>query len=309
VSVTIIGSGKALGGRIESNADLEAATGISASWVLSKTGITQRHKVAPGETVVTLALQASQEALRRADVSASAVGLTIVCTFTPEYLFPPLSARVHNDLGMRGGHFFDVQANCSGFITALVIASDRMNADPSLDYALIVGAEVLSPYVNPSDPETAAFFSDVAGAVVVGRGEGRIVSSAFDADTSNYSSVRCDRDGFMVQSGLVTWKKAVTHLPPTIRRAMASAGWSQDDVDLVLMHQANAVLIRFLMGRLGIPVEKTFTNVETVGNGGSASLPAVIADAMAAGPLHSGMKIILAGIGAGYSFASVCMET
>src|ERR1035437_3521355 len=305
MSLAILGTGKALGSIIQPNWEVEDLTGQPRGWIESKTGITQRHHVAEGETVVTLALQASQEALRRANVSPLAVGLTIVCTFTPEYLFPPLSARVHKDLGMRGGQFFDVQANCSGFITALVIASDRMNADPSLDYALIVGAEVLSPYVNPSDPETAAFFSDVAGAVVIGRGTGGIVSSAFDADTSNYSSVRCDRDGFMVQSGLVTWKKAVTHLPPTIRRAMTSAGWSQGDVDLVLMHQANAVLIRFLLGRLGIPVEKTFTNVETVGNGGSASLPAVIVDAMAAGRLHSGMKIILAGIGAGYSFASV----
>ena len=314
MSVGIIGAGKALGSRIETNEDLCRTLTVTPEWIVSKTGITQRHKVVPGETVVTLALQASQEALRQANVPPQAIRLTIACTFTPEYLFPPLSARIHKDLKMQGGQFFDVQSNCSGLITALVIASDRMNADPSLEYTLILGAEVLSPYLDPTNPETAMFFSDAAGAVVLGRiypkwneGSG-IVSSAFYADTSNYESVRCERQGYMTQSGIATWRQAVTHLPPTIRQAMSSAGWSLEDVDLVLMHQANAVLIHFLMSRLGLPVEKTFTNVETVGNSGSASLPVVIAAALEAGRLQPGMKVILAGIGAGYSFGAVCVE-
>jgi 3-oxoacyl-[acyl-carrier-protein] synthase-3 len=293
----ILGSGKALGERIHTNAMLAAETGVDPEWVVAKTGITQRWYT--DQPLASLALCAAADAIVNAHIAPAQIGMTVACTFTHDYLFPPLSAKLHHDLGMKGGTFFDLQANCSGFVSALVTVSDRMAADPSLEYALIVGAEKLSPLIDPTDIETAMFFSDGAGAVVVGRGG--IVASAFDADTSRYEADRCD--GKMSLDGMTTWAQAVRHLPGVVRTAMERAGWS--DVDLILFHQANLNLIRFLMNRLDLPMSKTLTNVEWTGNSGAASLPIVIADAMQADRLHG--RVLLVGIGAGFGFGAAAI--
>ena len=127
-----------------------------------------------------------------AGVRADQIGMVVVCTFSGDYLFPAASARLHRDLGLKGGQFYDLQANCTGFISGITAVSDRMLRDPSVGHALVVGAEVLSPFVDYTDVETAIFFSDGAGAVVLGPvGEGRgVQASSFHADTSNLESVR-----------------------------------------------------------------------------------------------------------------------
>jgi 3-oxoacyl-[acyl-carrier-protein] synthase-3 len=316
MSAGIIGAGKALGSRIESNEELcRSIPSITPDWILSKTGITQRHKVEQGETCSSLALDAAWDAIHRAEIDRADIGMVICCTAFGDYMFPSMAARLHRDLSLGPEVLaFDVNQNCSGFITALVLASDRMNADDSIQYALIVGAEVLSPYIDPTDPNTAPFFSDGAGAVVLhyssedrGSSEYGIVSSAFSMDTSNYESVRCLRGGKIEQQGLATWSQAVKHLPGVVREAVERAGWTMADVDVFIPHQANLVLLDFLAGRLGLR-DKMFTNVATTGNCGAASIAIAIADAMAAGRLHSGDKVVLAGIGAGFSFAALCME-
>ena len=306
MSVGILGAGKALGSRIHSNEELARTAGVSPSWVLEKCGIQQRHYVEKGETTSSLAVAAARQALLHADVCPEEIGMVVACTFTADYLFPPLSAKLHHDLGCgKACQFYDLAAACSGYVSALTAVSDRMLADSSIKYALVVGADVLSPYVNPADPETAMFFSDGAGAVVLGRTYGGIVSSAFSSDTSSYEAVRCKRDGLMEMNGIVTWKQAVTHLPAVVREAMSKVDWDMDCVDLVILHQANAVLIRYLANRLKIPPEKTFINVDTTGNTGAASIPIAIADA---GKLALYGNLVVAGIGAGYGFAASCWE-
>lgn len=220
MSAGIIGAGKALGSRIESNEELcRSIPSISPDWILSKTGITQRHKVAPGETTSSLALDAARQAIERAEIDKADIGMVIVCSAFGDYMFPSVAARLHRDLGLSPEALcFDINQNCSGFIAALVTVSDRMEADDNVNCALIVGAEVLSPYIDPTDQNTAPFFSDGAGAVVLGRlcpkwNEGvGIVSSAFTMDTSSYEAVRCLRGGKVEQEGLVTWKMAVSRL-------------------------------------------------------------------------------------------------
>jgi 3-oxoacyl-[acyl-carrier-protein] synthase-3 len=301
----ILGAGRALGSRLVTNEEVCRGWDWTPEQIVAKTGIRQRYEVS-GESTASLALRASTEALRNAGVSPAEIGMTIGCTFTHDYLFPPLAAKLHHDLGMKGGTFFDIQANCSGFITALVTVCDRMARDPFLRYALICGAEVLSPF-TPSDPEIRMYFSDGAGAVVISRPYYKcLVSAAFDADTSNYESVRATPDDPIEMSGLATWAQAVKHLPFTVRRAVADAGWTTDQVDLVIMHQANLRLIEFLMSRLGLPMTRAFTNVAEIGNTGAASLPIAIADAIELGRWHG--KIVLAGIGAGFGFAACAIE-
>jgi 3-oxoacyl-[acyl-carrier-protein] synthase-3 len=306
VSIGIVGAGKALGSRIESNEELcRSIPSITPDWIVSRTGITQRHKVEQGETCSSLALDAAWDAVHRAEIDKADIGMVVVCSFTNDRHFPSLAAGLARDMGLRPSQAYDLNANCSGFISALVAVSDRMKNDSSIEYGLVVGAEVLSPYIDRHDPNTAPFFSDGAGAVVLGRTSGGIVSSAFSMDTSNYESVRCIRGGRIEQQGLATWSQAVKHLPGVVRNATERAGWLMSDVDVFIPHQANLVLLEFLATRLGLK-DKLFTNVATTGNCGAASIPVAIADVM--DRLHSGDKVVLAGIGAGFSFAALCME-
>ena len=110
----------------------------------------------------------------------------------------------------------------------------------------------------------------------------------------------------MEMSGLATWKQAVTHLPGTVRRACEAAGWTPDDVDLLIFHQANLQIISYVMAKMRIPMSKTFTNVQEIGNAGAASIPIALADAVAAGNLTTGDRLVLAGVGAGFTFGATC---
>jgi 3-oxoacyl-[acyl-carrier-protein] synthase-3 len=328
-AVGILGTGRAIGSRVHTNEELHATTlrATTPEWILEKTGIRRRYVIQGNETASSLALTAAKCALDQARVTADRIGMIVVSTFSGQYIFPPVSARLHRDLGASGGQFYDLQANCVGFVSALTAVSDRMRHDPSVEYALVVGAEVLSPYVDYTDVETAIFFSDGAGAVVVGSvadGHG-IQASAFFADTSNFESVRLrgggsafpyvarglpseGRDpGFMEQNGLATWKQAVTHLPGTIRRACAAAGWDASDVDLFIFHQANLQIISYVMQKMRVPMDRTFTNVQDIGNAGAASIPIALADAVAAGKLSPGDRVVLAGVGAGFGFGAICL--
>ena len=326
-AVGILGTGRALGSRVHTNEDLCATTlrDVSPAWIVEKTGIHQRYVVTDAETSSTLALDAAQRALASAGVAPDQVGMVVVSTFSGDYLFPAASARLHRDLGLKGGQFYDLQANCTGFVSAITAVSDRMIRDPSIGYAIVVGAEVLSPYVDYTDVETAIFFSDGAGAVILGPvEEGRgVQASAFFADTSNVESVRlrgggsrfpyAERNqgfetgpGWMEMNGLVTWKQAVTHLPGTIRRACDASGWMPESVDLFVFHQANLQIISYVMAKMRIPMSRTFTNVQEIGNAGAASIPIALADAHSAGALATGSRVVLAGVGAGFTFGATC---
>jgi 3-oxoacyl-[acyl-carrier-protein] synthase III len=310
MSIGILGAGRALGSRIHTNEELAATAGVTPEWIVTKTGIRHRLYATEGQTTSTMAVNAAWRAIGRAGIQPGQIGLTIGCTFTHDYMFPPLSAKLHRDLGLTGGQFYDLQANCSGYVSALVAATDRIRARET-GYALVVGAELLSPLVDPTDAEASMYFSDGAGAVVLGwrhlpSGMG-LVSTSFHADTSNYESVRCLRDGLMEMSGIATWKQAMMHLPDTIRIAVNEAGWEMSEVDLFIPHQANLRLIEFLASWLGW-ADKVFTNVAEVGNTGAASIPIAIADAFDSGTLHERMKVVIAGIGAGFGFGATCWQ-
>jgi len=328
-AIGIVGTGRAIGSRVHTNEELCATTlpGTTPEWIVEKTGIRRRYVVQDGETASSLALTSARCALDQARITADRIGMIVVSTFSGDYIFPPVSARLHRDLGATGGQFYDLQANCAGFVSALTAVSDRMQRDPELEYSLVVGAEVLSPYVDYTDVETAIFFSDGAGAAVLGpvaRDRG-VRSSAFFADTSNFESVRLrgggsafpyaargSRDGgrdpgLMEQNGLATWKQAVTHLPGVIRKACATADWEPGDVDLFVFHQANLQIISYVMQKMRIPMDRTFTNVQDIGNAGAASIPIALADAVAAGKLEPGHRVVLAGVGAGFNFGAMCL--
>jgi 3-oxoacyl-[acyl-carrier-protein] synthase-3 len=196
-----------------------------------------------------------------------------------------------------------------------------MRCEEEIQFALVIGVELQSPFIDSSDANTAIYFSDGAGATVLGRvadGEG-IQSSAFFTDTSNYEALRLRRGGstyarlngsippeanFIEHNGLATWKQAMTHLPVTVKRAVAKASLELDDVDLFLFHQANLNLIHYVVRKLRQPLDRTYTNVERVGNASAASVPIVLSEAVSEGKLARGDRLVLAGVGAGYTFGA-----
>lgn len=321
--VGILGTGSALGSRVHTNEELcsTTLTTTTPAWIVEKTGIRRRYLVEGGESASSLSLAAARRALEAAGITADKLGLIIVCTFSGDYIYPPVSAKLHADLGAKGAHVFDVQANCAGFVTGLTAASDRMLLDPEIAYALVVGVEILSPYVDWSDVETAIYFSDGAGAAVLGRvpAGGGVKASAFATDTANYESVRLRGGGsrfrapvelaprspaFMEMNGLATWKQAVTHLPTTVRRACEKSGVAPGDVDHFIFHQANLHIIEYTLKKMRIPVERAFTNVQEIGNTGAASIPIALSHAVDASRFRDGQLVVFAGVGAGFTFGA-----
>ena len=319
--VAVIGVGHHLGPVAEDNATLCRNLDVSPDWIVEKTGVQCRYLAAHGDSASGYAAAASRQALAMAGIDASEVDIIIACTFSGDYIFPPLSAKLHHDLGAKGAQVYDLQANCAGVVAGLTAASDRMRLDGGVRHALVVGVELCSRYVDRADVNTAIYLSDGAGAVVLGRchtGAG-IQTSAFFTDSSNYESVRMRGGGSshplrgrqfdaaidsMEMNGIATWKQAITHMPTVMRKACEKAGVSIRDVDCFIFHQANLRLIEYIVRKMGVGLEKTYTNVERIGNTGSASIAIALSEAVQAGRIAPGALVMLAAVGAGFNFGA-----
>jgi 3-oxoacyl-[acyl-carrier-protein] synthase-3 len=320
-AVSIIGVGHHLPAQFEDNESLCRQLDITPAWIIEKTGIERRYIAAADDTAWGYSVAAATQALEMAGITPAQLGMIVCCTFSGDYQFPPLSAKVAQQLGAAHAQIFDLQANCSGFVAGLTAASDRMRVDPTVGYALVIGVEMCSRYIDRKDANTAIYLSDGAGAAVLGpalAGEG-IQASAFHTDASNYEAVRLRGGGasfanngrafeasvdLMEMNGIATWKQAITHLPPTIRRACAKAEVDVKALDFMVFHQANLRLIEYLVRKMGLSMEKTYTNVAQIGNSGSASLAIALSEAVRGGHIKSGDLVALAGVGAGFNFAA-----
>jgi 3-oxoacyl-[acyl-carrier-protein] synthase-3 len=321
-AVTISGVGHHLPEAVETNEELCRHLDVTPEWIVEKTGITQRHIADPEDSAADYAVRAGRRALAMAGVDAGEVDLIIACTFSGDYIYPPLSAKVQRDLQATNAQVFDVQANCTGFVTGLTIASDRMKVDPTVRHALVIGVEFLSRYIDRRDVNTAIYLADGAGAAVLSRAADSadgIQASAFHTDSSNFEAVRMRGGGssfplqgrsfdpavdLMEMNGIATWKQAITHLPKVIRRACEKSDVELASVDFLLFHQANLRLIEYLVAKLGFERSQTYTNVDRVGNTGSASLAIAMSEAVERGLLRNGDTVVLAAVGAGFTFGA-----
>jgi len=319
--IAIAGVGHHLPTNVEDNETLCRSLDISPEWIVEKTGIQRRYIASPHESASDYAVKAARSAMKMAHLTADEVDLIIVCTFSGDYIFPPLSAKVHMELNARNAQIFDLQANCTGFVTGLTVATDRMKCDPSVRNALVIGVELCSRYIDRKDVNTAIYLSDGAGAAVLSRtspGMG-IQASAFHTDSSNYEAVRMRGGGssfpthrrtfdpsvdLMEMNGLATWKQAITHLPKVVRAACAKCAVELAAVDFFIFHQANLKLIEYIVRKMGSDMSKTYTNVQEIGNTGSASLAIALSEAVARGHLKEGALVVLAAVGAGFNFGA-----
>lgn len=319
--VAISGVGHCLPDNIETNAQLCANLDVTPEWIIEKTGIEQRRIASNEDSASDYALRAGISAIKMASISPEEIDLIIACTFSGDYIFPPLSAKVQKEIGAINAQIFDLQANCTGFLTGLTVASDRMRVDGTVRNVLVIGVEFLSRYIDRCDLNTAIYLSDGAGAAVLSRveeGHG-ILSSAFYTDSSNYEAVRMRGGGssfpikgreydpiidLMEMNGIATWKQAISHLPRTIKRACDKSNIELSQVNFLLFHQANLRLIEYLVRKLGFDMTKTYTNVGLVGNTGAASLAIAMSEATQKGLIKDGDLVVLAAVGAGFNFGA-----
>lgn len=321
-AVTISGVGHHLPVNVESNEALCRNLDVTPDWILEKTGIEQRYIAGPDDTASSYAVAAGERALSMAGVPVDEIDLIVVCTFSGDYVFPPVSALVQRGLQAVNAQVLDVQVNCTGFVTGLTVASDRMRVDPTVRHALVIGVELNSRYVDRSDVNTAIYLSDGAGAAVLSRSadpEAGVQASAFHTDSSNFEAVRMRGGGssfraagrpfdaavdLMEMNGIATWKQAITHLPRVIRAACTKSEVELSSVDFLLFHQANLRMIEYIVRKLGFDLTKTYTNVNRVGNTGAASLAIAMSEAVEQGLLKNGDTVVLAAVGAGFNFGA-----
>lgn len=279
--------------------------GLTEDWIIEKTGIKQRYHSGWNDTPVMAGVVANR--LSTSNDIEKEIGLIIVSTFSHADMFPPLSARIHKSIkASKDCQILDINTNCTGLITGTTIAVERMKANPKIKYALVIGVEVLSQYVNKADKFTAPFFSDGAGGVLLGRvpeGYG-LLNSAFCTDSSVYEEVKLERQGYIYQNGKATWTQAITNVPYVMKAVCHNAKIAMKDVDFFIFHQANKVMIDYIMDKNRIPHEKTYTNVQEIGNTGAASIGIALHEAYEKGLIKKDSLLMLAGVGAGFNFAA-----
>lgn len=320
----ITGWGMAVPERVVTNDDLARAfAGIDAAWIEQRTGILQRRHADAGETTSTLASTAGRMALARAGLHPDALDLIVVATCTPDRPIPATAPTVQDALGARNAGAFDINSACAGFLTALG-AAGALIQNGSARRALVVGAEVLSRFLDWDDPKTCVLFGDGAGAVVLERSEtpAGLLSFELGADGSgrdlihtpaggsarpaSWSTVEA-REHTIRMDGREVYRAAVRVMSDGVARASRPQGSRAAGADLVIVHQANQRIIDEVATRLNVPPERMFSNVARYGNTSAASIPIALCEAADRGLLSSGDRVVLSAIGAGLSWASGCL--
>jgi 3-oxoacyl-[acyl-carrier-protein] synthase III len=314
----VTGTGSALPPRCVSNADL-ADFGIDTSdeWIRSRTGIRTRYLAAPDQTSSDLAFEASRAAIAAAGIRPEDVDLIIVATSTPDFIFPSTACLLQSKLGIRGCPAFDIQAVCSGFVYALSMA-DKFIRSGQHRCALVVGAEVFSRILDWSDRGTCVLFGDGAGAMILQAGDKPgILASCLHADGSynqilavpgNVSGGKLVGHPFLTMDGAAVFKFAVKVLDEVGREALEQCGMTVDQVDWLIPHQANVRILDATAKKLGIPPEKVIVTVDRHGNTSAASIPLAFDLALRDGRLRPGQRILLEGVGGGFTWGAVLLE-
>ena len=313
----ITGTGGYLPAKVLTNRDLETLVDTSDEWIVARTGIRERHIAADGEFTSDLALHASRQALQAAGKAAQDVDLIIVATSTPDMVFPSSACLLQAKLGVKKGAAFDVQAVCSGFVYALATA-DLYIKSGAYRCALVVGAEVFSRILDWKDRATCVLFGDGAGAVVLEASDkAGILSSHLHADGRhaailNTPGTVCGGkvigDPTLKMDGAAVFKLAVRVLEENAREALAANGMTIADVDAYIAHQANVRIISHVAKKLGIPEERCIVTVDRHANTSAASVPLALDVAVRDGRVRRGQKVLLQGVGGGFTWGSVLLE-
>ncbi len=326
IRATISGTGSYLPEKVLTNHDLEKTLDTSDEWIRTRTGISERRIAHESESSSVLAAHAAGKALKSAGLEADDLSMIIVCTSTPDLLFPATACFVQKEIGASKSAAFDISAVCSGFVYGLSIAEQYIKSG-RYQHILVIGSEVNSRIVDWTDRNTCVLFGDGAGAVVLSRETGaepRGVLSSHIYSDGNLSSLievpkgigrvsTCGENGnpehfFIKMAGGATFKVAVKRMTEVCLEALAYNGLSKDDVDLIIPHQANKRIINAVTEKLQISSEKVFLNIHKYGNTSAASIPIAMNEAKELGLIKPGCLMLMMVVGSGLTWGAAVIR-
>lgn len=319
----IAGTGSYAPARVLTNADLERMVATSDEWIRERTGIRERHIAATGEACSDLAVQAGKRALTAAGLPATDLDMILVATCTGDYPLPATACLVQHQLGATKAAACDLSAACCGFVYALSVADAYVRN--GMRHVLVIGSEVMSAITDWSDRNTCVLFGDGAGAVVVSASDGErgILSTHLRSDgalcelimvpgggsrTPPSEKVIAERQQYIKMKGNETFKVAVRTLEDIARTTLSANHLRVEDLDLYVPHQANVRILRAVIERLGLPIEKVLLNLDRYGNTSAASIPIALDEAVREGRIKNGSLVMLGAFGAGLTWASAMIR-
>ena len=316
----IVSTGKYLPERVLTNKDLEEICDTTDEWIRKRTGIEQRHSAAEGQATSDLALQASLQALERANLDPADLDAILLGTLTPDYQLPATASVLQDKLGAKNASAMDINAACSGFMYGMRTADGFIRAGHAKN-VLLVGAEVCTSAITWEARDTSVLFGDGAGAVLIQGEEGDrgMLSSYLRSDGGGVEILWLPGGGSALpfrggtydpesrvpqMNGKELFKRAVVGMEEAARKALDQTGLTADDIDFIVPHQANARIIQAAADRLGVSMDKVIININKVGNTVHASIPLALDDAVQEGKIKENDMILFVGFGAGLTWGS-----
>jgi 3-oxoacyl-[acyl-carrier-protein] synthase-3 len=320
----ILGTGHSYPEGILTNADLERIVDTSDEWITSRTGIKQRRKAGPEEYTSQFAVRAAREAIARAGIEPADIDLILCATVTPDQILPSTGCLIQAELGAHKAAAMDIVAACSGFLYGLTLADSMIRGGQS-KYALVIGAEILTRYVDYTDRSTCILFGDGAGAAVLGAVEGDrgILASKIRSDgryeeqlfapgggtKGGFTAETIARgDHFFKMRGNELFKVAVRSMTDISREVLEEAGLTTTDVKLFIPHQANQRITDAVASKLDVDSAMVYSNIAMHGNTSSASIPIGLDECVESGKIQKGDVVLLASFGGGVTWGGVVMR-
>jgi 3-oxoacyl-[acyl-carrier-protein] synthase III len=324
VHAGIMGTGHSYPDGILTNADLEKMVDTSDEWITTRTGIKQRRKASPGEYTSQFAVRAARQAVERARLDPSDIDLLLCATVTPDQILPSTGCIIQAELGAHKAAAMDVVAACSGFLYGLSLADSMIRTGQSR-YALVIGAEILTQYVDYTDRQTCVLFGDGAGAAVLGpvephrgilasriRSDGRYEEQLFSPGGGTRKRPTAETiaagEHFFKMKGNELFKVAVRSMTDISREVLEEAGLEAQDVDLFIPHQANQRITDAVASKLNVETERVYSNIAMHGNTSSASIPIALDECVESGTVSEGKVVLLASFGGGVTWGAVLMK-
>jgi 3-oxoacyl-[acyl-carrier-protein] synthase-3 len=326
VSTVILGTGAYAPARVLTNTELALTIDTSDEWIVSRSGIRERHIAAPGEMTSDMAVHAARLALADAKLQPADIDLLVIATITPDMPMPATACSVQHKLGLSTSTAcFDLNAACSGFIYALDTAC-AMIGSGRYRHALVIGVEKLSSIVDWTDRTTCVLFGDGAGAAVIGASPRPAVGligaklgsygdcvdllciPAGGSNTPASTASLASRDHFLKMKGKEVFKYAVRGMEEAARDILEQHGIAANQINLVIPHQANLRIIESIAQYLELPMERFFVNLDRYGNTSAASIPIALDEARRAGRINPGDLTLLVAFGAGLTYGSALIR-
>ena len=320
----IIGMGHSYPEGILTNADLEKMVDTNDEWITTRTGIKQRHKAADNEYTSQFGTKAAMQALERSGLEPTDIDIIVCATTTPDQIMPSTGALIQSQIGATNAAGMDVFAACSGFIYGITMVESMIKTG-QIRYALVIGAEILTKYVDYTDRGTCVIFGDGAGAAVLGPvpvGKG-ILATKIKSDGRYEEQLYCpgggtklgtthetieNRDHFFKMKGNELFKVAVRSMADISAEMVEKAGYTVEDIDIVIPHQANQRITDAVASRLGVPEEKVYSNIAEMGNTSSASIPIAMDECIQSGRIHEGSLVLLTAFGGGVTWGGTVIR-